>query len=242
MPLYNPPAAATTTATVEPLRGNVEIYHATTGTAATAAIGNSIVSAGGTVAGGQPTTTSYRTSLGKTTYNSAATAGSTGGWRGGGTSRWRGNAAGLGGFDVTIRGGLTLLAGHQCHIGLGVTVLAGEPSTTVSGVGLAADSTDTNLQWITRDTTTATKVDTGIAKTDARVLRIRLYAAPFSSSVLAELRDDQTGTLLHTTTLTTNLPASATLMFLSFQCRNGTTTTTASLDFMRAESVGQPLI
>jgi hypothetical protein len=243
MPGYNPPAAATTTAAVEPLRGNVELYIPVgTSSNSITVIGNSLAITGsqGSV---NLTSTSYRSSTARTTLLSLTTAGSIGGVRANNSTRWRGNAAGLGGFELTFRFGSTLLAGHQCHLGLIslATQLTADPSTLASGIALATDAADTNFQWLARDGAAFTKVDTGIARTDARLLRMRLYAAPNAASVLAELRDDQTGTLLNTSTLTTNLPPNTTFLGFSAQTRNGATTTGAAIDFVRADCVGQPL-
>jgi hypothetical protein len=163
----------------------------------------------------------------------ASTAGNTAGPRSNALNRWRGNAAGLGGFDVMIRFGSTLLTGHQILIGLSTLDITADPSTLGHSVCLAADAGDTNFQWLTRDGTNFNKVDTGVAKTSTDLFRVRLVAAANASTVTALLFNETTSTLVRTDTLSTNLPGNTTFMAVMARCRNGATTTAAQVDFLR---------
>ncbi|WP_161882173.1 hypothetical protein [Deinococcus alpinitundrae] len=192
----------------------------------------------GTVTSGTIAATNYRTSLLRQQAVSALTAGSPAGPRGASLQYWRGNASGLGGFDVMIRCALTVLTGHQVQIGLATLDISADPSTLGSSICLAADATDVNLQWLTRDGTTANKVDTGIPKTTTNVLRVRFVAAANGSSVAARLYDESAGALLSTAALSTNLPASTSFMTIIAKARNGATTTAAQLDFLRWVGAG----
>ncbi len=86
---------------------------------------------------------------------------------------WRGNSAGQGGFFLAILGlSLGCDSGGRCFFGLfGEAASAGvattnDPSTYLNILGVAADDTDTNLQFMHNDGSgTATKVDLGVAKT-----------------------------------------------------------------------------
>lgn len=200
--------------------------------AALTVIGPTIATSG-TPTSGALSAGSYRTGMYRQTHATGTTTATMVGLRQSVMTRWRGNVAGAGGFDFVGRFALSLLTGHQAMIGLTSIGMTGEPSTLGQSVCLGADSTDTNLQWLTRDGTNFTKVDTGVAKTITDVLRVRLIAAPNGSTVAATLYDETTGTMLSTATLSATLPLNTGFLSPNIQVRNGATTTSAGFDFLR---------
>jgi len=81
-----------------------------------------------------------------------------------------------------------------------------EPSTLVNKIMIGADSTDTNLQLMTMNATTNTKVDLGIVKTTLALYEVRFYIKPAGSTLVYSLTNEGTGTITSGST-TTTLPA-----------------------------------
>lgn len=91
-----------------------------------------------------------------------------------------------------------------------------DPSTTVTNaIGVGCDSTDTNYQLMYRTGTgTATKVDTGIAKSVAdntEMYELAMFTSPSDNDVHFEFTSLSDGTVF-THTATTSLPADTTLL------------------------------
>ncbi len=90
------------------------------------------------------------------------------GWRGLAASWWRGNAAGLGGFNFRCRWGNATGAAtttNRCFVGLTNSTAAPtdvEPSTLTNMVGMGWDAADANIQIMTNDASgAAAKIDLG---------------------------------------------------------------------------------
>lgn len=145
------------------------------------------------------------------------------GFRSAAAQFWRGNAAGRGGFHFICRWGPATgvsTSTNRSWVGLRASTSAPtdvEPSSQVSAIGMGWDAADTNIQIMHNDGTgTATKIDLGasfpVPTADrAKVYELALFAAPNGSSVDYEVTDLTTGAVA-TGTLSTDLPASTTLL------------------------------
>jgi len=184
-------------------------------------------------------TTDYVASQSGLTLTSAVTASAACGVRGGTSNLrfWRGNAAGLGGFFGHIRLVIGTLASDQ-RLFAGFTTVTGamgaDPSTTGDLVGVGADAADANLQLLTRDGTTANKIDLGVKKDTVnkpnQLLDIWLYCAPNDTTIYATVDSWSASTrtrLVDNQALNTNLPRNTQLMKLVAQLGNTATDTTA---------------
>jgi hypothetical protein len=138
--------------------------------------------------------------------------------------------AGRGGFDFSSRfGALTLPTGPRLWIGLTNTALTGIEPSAVAGsfAAFGKDSTDTNIQFMTKDGTTAGKTDTGITLTAGAFYLARIWAAPGGGKVYGLLIRWDTGDIWYGSR-TTNLPANGSLLFPEAKAAlNGTNTGTA---------------
>ena len=184
-------------------------------------------------------TTDYVASQSGLTLTSAATASAACGIRGGTSNLrfWRGNAAGLGGFFGHVRLVIGTLASDQrAFIGFTTQTgpLAVDPSTAGDFVGVGADAADANLQLITRDGTTANKIDLGVKKDTTnkpnQLLDIWLYCAPNDTTIYATVDSWSASTrtrLVDNQALTVNLPRNTQLMKLVAQLGNTGTDTAA---------------
>ncbi len=219
------------------LWGNIDIVSG--GSNAFGGFGASVTATGSVQANQTPANTSYRSSLPRYNQTTGTTAGTAAGVRFGTNSRWRGNAAGLGGFYIVFRNGLNLLTGHQAFIGLAPTnVLAGEPSAVASIFGIGCDSTDTNLQFMTRTGSgTVSKTDLGVVKTSIDVFRVTLYCPPFASYIWIQVWNETTSALVYEAQISNDLPANNVMLAPQAQIRNGTTVTSGTIDTMKIISM-----
>lgn len=152
-----------------------------------------------------------RTTTGSLIAIAAATLG-IGGW-------WRGNAAGLGGFDYTFEFGLNEKAA-SCGLFAGMARFA-IASSTVSNltecVGIGFDAADANWQVMHNDNAgNCTKVDLTSAWAVAATtwIRGRIYCEPNASSIDMYLEKlySPGGTAVSSANLSTNLPQSTTFL------------------------------
>jgi hypothetical protein len=131
----------------------------------------------------------------------------------------------------TICSDASTVATRRFLVGLGTTFFGGigniEPSTSVSCIMLAYDSTDSNMQIMHNDNSgTCTKIDLG-SDFPARTLstdlyRLELVTLPNTSIINYRVTRINTG---HTATgtLTTNIPSTSTPLTLGFWANNGST-------------------
>ena len=134
-----------------------------------------------------------------------------------------------GGFEFVARGGFsTIPTGPRYYIGVGAGVLSTvEPSTINNFVGFAKDSTDANIQFMSRSGTTTTKVDMGLALTANTPYEFAIWAMSPAATLVGQIIA-MDGTAGNQGVITTNLPAIDTNMNPIFQgSLNGTNTGTA---------------
>jgi hypothetical protein len=143
---------------------------------------------------------------------------------------WRGNAAGLGGFNFHARFAIGSWAADTVRLFVGLNdsnvgwtiadVLTG------SGCGLWHDTTEagTVLSFVTRDGTTATKapITLGSALAAGQVFDFWMAAAPNGGSISYRLVDLVAGIVRVDTTTTTTLPINTAMMGQELAMSNGT--------------------
>jgi len=181
------------------------------------------------------------TSLNRATFSTGTTATGASGIQSSATNAWRGNAANLGGFFFFARFALEATSGtYRMFVGLSANnaTLNAQPSTLNDTLGIGLDSTDTNFQFMIRNTTTSTKIDTTVAANTTTVYDFYMYAQPNSSQVDFELRNAVTNAVLKTSTETANLPASTVFMYMQshIQSVTGTTAKLLALNRIYVES------
>lgn len=174
--------------------------------------------------------TSLLASLKRISYISAATAGSSGGVKSNVLQYWRGNAAGLGGFFMSIRFGFASIpATWRFFVGMyGSTTnpANGDPSALLNLIGIGKDSADTAPQFMHNDGTgTAVKSSSALALPAANeVWEARVYCAPNSSSIGMSLEKlNGAGVLANYTYSSTDLPANTQGLLPILWANNGTT-------------------
>lgn len=192
----------------------------------------------GTATGPNVAVTNALTQSRRLVYTSSASAGSTAAFGGIDTQWWRGDAASFGGFYVVMRFGMSVYpASPRWFVGMsstGVLALTSiEPSAMVSIVGACMDTTDTTIQFCYNDGSgTATKVDTTLAApVTTGLYEVTVWAAPNASSVsmsVEKLVDGSTPTL--SGALSSNIPATTTLVTPTMYVNNSATASAIALD------------
>lgn len=194
--------------------------------------------ASGTATTRSVATTNLFTSMRRLGFVSAATAGSVAGTRYGAAQFWRGNAAGLGGFDFISRHGFSQVqTGMRSFVGLWATATAitnVEISTLTNFIALAQNAAHTNLQIMHNDGSgTATIIDLGAnfpgntANTD--MYDFRLFCPPNASSVFWSVTRLNTGHVAEGE-ITTDLPSNTTLLSPQVAVCNGATAAAVAVD------------
>jgi hypothetical protein len=181
------------------------------------------------------------TSMNRATFSTGTTATGASGIQSSATNAWRGNASGLGGFFFFARFALEATSGtYRVFVGVSENnaTLNAQPSTLNNTLGIGLDSGDTNFQFMIRNTTTSTKIDTTVAANTTTVYDFYMYAAPNGSQIDFELRNAVTNAVLKTSTETANLPASTVFMYMQahIQSASGTTAKLLALNRMYLES------
>lgn len=157
---------------------------------------------------------------------------------------WRGNAAGLGGFNFHARFavGLWPAATVRLFVGLNDSTAGWVASNTLTGNGCGFwhDTTEaaTVLTFVTRNGTTATK-STAITLTTAlaagQVFDAWIWSAPNGSVIGYRLVDLANGNVLVDTTTSTTIPLSTAFLGPELAMSNGTaniTVTTTAFELM----------
>jgi len=185
--------------------------------------------------------TSAITSMNRATFSTGTTATGASGIQSSATNAWRGNATNLGGFFFFARFALEATSGsYRFFVGLSENnaTLNAQPSTLNNTLGIGMDSTDSNLQFMVRNTTTTTRVNTTAAANTTSIFDFYMYASPNGSEVHFELRDGTTNTILKTQTETANLPANTVFMYMQshIQSVTGTTAKLLALNRMYLET------
>lgn len=176
------------------------------GVAAATAIGCAITATGTATTASMSTTNTHLRSRRNDYLVTTAAATAVAGVRANAAWLWRGNAAGLGGFDFLIEGGPATgvaTATSRFFMGLRTSVSAPtdvDPSTQLDCFGIGYDSADANLQLMTNDATgSASKVNTGWARPTADRTawwRLEGHAEPGGSEIAYTITDVATGAVL----------------------------------------------
>jgi hypothetical protein len=149
---------------------------------------------------------------------------------------WRGNAAGLGGWNFHARFaiGLWPAATVRLFVGLNDSTAGWVASDTLTGngCGLWHDTTEaaTVLNFVTRDGTTATKAAITLATALAagQCFDFWMYCPPNGGSIGYALRELNTNTLLVDTTTQTTIPLTTAFMGPELAMSNGTANITVT--------------
>lgn len=149
---------------------------------------------------------------------------------------WRGNAAGLGGFNFHARFaiGLWPAASVRLFVGLNDQTGGAVASDTLAGncCGLWHDTTEAAsvLNFVTRNGTTATKAAITLAANLAagQCFDFWMWSAPNGSEIGYKLVELNTGTTLVDTTTTTTIPTATAFMGPELAMSNGTANITVT--------------
>jgi hypothetical protein len=149
---------------------------------------------------------------------------------------WRGNAAGLGGFNFHARFaiGLWPAATVRLFVGLNDSNAGWVISDTLTGngCGLWHDTTEaaTVLNFVTRDGTTATKaaITLGSALAAGQCYDFWMWSAPNGSAIGYKLVDLATGVVRVDTTTTTTIPLATAFLGPELAMSNGTANITVT--------------
>jgi hypothetical protein len=203
-----------------------------TGFATTTTITNMGIAAptaNGTAASQTLATTNFLTQQRRIQYTSATTASALAGWNWGGNMLLYSTSAGQGGGEFTARfGASSLPTGPRLIAGMLNASGSADPSA-ISAAQIAAfakDAGDTNIQLLTKDGTTANKVDTGIPLVANGWYEASVWWEPGGGKVYGLLLRLDTGAIWLGST-TTNLPTNGTFMFPQVTGSTGTATGTA---------------
>ena len=187
------------------------------------------------------TSTNILTQAIRSTIRTSATAGTIAFIRSNNTQAWRGNAAGLGGFLVIIRFGVTgaLQANMRCFAGMVDSVANPtniDPVTTnaPSGIGMAINASTGNWRLVHNAAgTVRSAVDLGVNFTlnNSHLLELALFAAPNSAQVSYLATNITTGSTA-TGVLTANIPSTGAFLAPSIWITNNTTAAIQQMDFV----------
>lgn len=186
---------------------------------------------------------SLRTSTRRAIVTSAATANSASELRVAFAPVWRGDAAGLGGFFVTMRFGCSsAVAGQRLIVGLtssaSATSTSQNPSSLTNCIFVGNDAADANLQVMHNDGAgSCTKVDLGASfpvpsSANNAMYEAIFFAAPNASTVGYRVTRLDTGDVA-AGTLSTDLPPSTTFLAPHIYVNNNGVASAVILDFYR---------
>ena len=187
-------------------------------------------------------TTNLFTSIRRLGYVSAATAGSSAGPRLAALQFWRGNAIGLGGFNLVVRFGVSdaaAVADARMFVGMiGVSTVIGNvnPTTLTNLVGVGCNNSQTNLYIIYNDASgTASTVNLGSNFPSAGLslypYELTLFCLPNGSYIKYRLVRLDTGYVAEGI-LTTDIPANTQLLAPQLWRNNGATALAVGIDLM----------
>jgi len=185
----------------------------------------------GTVANPIITSTNLKTQTRRFTIQTGTPAGSMGSCRVANLECWRGNAAGLGGFFVVARFGLTTtVAGNRMFVGLVDTVAAPtniDPLTSSANgkIGMAINANTGNWSLVHNIAGTAPTVialGASFPVNTTSLLELVLFAKPNDTVVTYRATNLSTGAQT-SGTLSTNLPATTTFLARVIWITNNTT-------------------
>lgn len=222
------------------LLGRIQWVEANTGSATFSNMGSTTpVTVGGTLTSASFSTTTLRGRMKRVNVVGAATAGSIVGLKqGGGTSLWRGDSAGRGGFYCLMNHSVSVVttdalffAGFKNN-NTNPTATAA-PSSYTSMFGFGRDAADANMQIMHNDASgTATKIDTGIPFTIETIYRFEFTVLPGGGGITLKLTSLATGASF-SSTLSTNLPANTDELTWFTTLSNNATAAAVTLGFSR---------
>ena len=195
----------------------------------------------GTISHSQPAAGTAYTQAHRFLLTSAATAAAFSQIRSAMLRLWRGSAAGLGGFKVSIAFGLgTLQAGMRSFVGIDSNNAAQtnvDPTTTstTSKIGLAINNNTGNWNLINNVAGTAPTVlalGTSFPVDVTTLYTLELVALPNGSSIAYRVINRNTGAVA-TGSLTTNIPANTTYMHINGWATNNATAAAVAITFGR---------
>lgn len=202
------------------VRKKVSLWTPAGNTTVISAYGASALTATGTTTTANAASTNLHTSMRRvdilvTTAANNAVAG----FRGAANVWWRGDAAGLGGFNYSCQWGPSTgvaTSTNRSFVGLSALTAAPtdvEPSSLVTMIGMGWDAADTNIQLMRNDSAgTAAKIDLGanfpVPSSDrTKAYELRLYCEPNSSSIAWQVTDLGTDAVA-SGSVSTDIPAS----------------------------------
>lgn len=149
---------------------------------------------------------------------------------------WRGNAAGLGGFNFHARFSIGIYPASTVRLFVGLTdsVSGVVSSDTLVGnsCGLWHDTTDasTVLSFVTRNNVTTTKagITLGNPLAAGQIYDFWMWCAPNDSIIYYALKDLTTGNILADTSTITTLPLNTTFLGPELAMSNGTANVTVA--------------
>lgn len=210
-------------------RNSVSIFRAYPGARTVTAIGMALTATGtATAQGAFATTNIYTSTIGLEYLVTTAATNAVAGFRVGTTTAtmpyWRGNSAGRGGFTVIVRFGPATGVGttagtDRMFVGMQSGTAAPtdvNPSTLTNIVGAGYDSTDANWQILFNDgTSTATKVDTGVAVPTAdrsNRYEVAIFCPPNGSAISVQFTDLSPGGITITASNSVDIPSNTTFL------------------------------
>jgi len=208
------------------------------GSSSVSAIGLA-VSVTGTVSSATPASGGLFSQAPRMKVASAAGAGSSAALYGSALPAWRGNASGLGGFYLMMRGGVEVFQTNaRMFMGLHDAASAignVNPSTLTNIIGVGFDSGDSNLSLLTNSTGATTKTGLGssfpatASATD--LYELILACEPDASSVSYRVERLNTGDVA-SGSISSNLPASTVFMAPQLWLNNGSTASAVTSAFV----------
>ena len=184
----------------------------------------------GTAASTTLSNTNYLTEQPRLQITSATTANAQCGWSTSDKVGYYSSSSGHGGSEFTGRFGASQLpTSPRCFAGFAsLNITSGEPSAQViSMMAFAKDSTDTNIQLLTKDGTTANKVDTGIALVANGWYEATVWAEPGGGKAYGLLIRMDTGAIWLGSTASNLPPTGTALLAQIYGGLNGSNTGTA---------------
>jgi hypothetical protein len=206
-------------------------------------LGTATFTAVGTVSHPAIAAGSLRASTRRAIVTSAATANSASELRVAATQCWRGDAAGLGGFFMSMRFGCSsAVAGQRLIVGLTSTTTAISTTQSPSGLTLCVfvgnDAADANLNVMHNDGAgSCTKIDLGASfpvpsSVNNALYEVVFFAPPNASTIGYRVTRLDTGDVA-AGTLSTDLPPSTTFLAPHIYVNNNAVASAVILDFYR---------
>jgi hypothetical protein len=157
-----------------------------------------------------------------------------------------GSVAGAGGFRVRMRFALNTAAGTTRRYFFGVSARFGtsmgssNPSsfTNIIGYGKDSGSGDSNWRMMHNDGSgTATSTDTGVSAGTSTLYEVEIWCDPNASTVNIRLLSvlGTSRTVLHSASISTNLPANTQVLSPHMEFNTGTGTTGVNMNFYFCE-------